>query len=168
MPVAMHRDFDDFDALYDEFARRAMKLAGLLCGQRERAEDAVAEAFVRVLPRWRAGLVEEFWPYLRAVVVNELRGRARRDATAERWRRRSDPVAPVDAPDVVVVERDRVVVLLRALPERQRVAVILRFFEDLSEAQAAEVMGCSVGTVKSATSRGVARLRDALAAEEER
>ncbi len=158
----------DFDALYSTFAGRAMKLAGLLCGHRERAEDAVAEAFVLVLPRWQAGVVVEFWPYLRTAVVNQLRGLARRDDTAERWRQRSQLTEPMTSTDAVVVERDHVAQLLRELPERQRLAVVLRFFEDLSEIDTAAVMGCSVGTVKSATSRGVARLREVLDTEEER
>ena len=154
---------DGFDSLYDRYAHRALRLAGLVSGHRERAEDAVAEAFVRVLPRWQNGAVDDFWPYLRTAVVNELRGGARRDASSRRWQRRTTPLL-VDgvAPEIAVVERARVAAALDALPPRQRLAVVLRYFEDVSEVEAARLMGCSVGTVKSTTSRAAARLRELL------
>ena len=157
------RQVDGFDALYSQHVTHAMQLAGLLCGSREQAEDAVAEAFSRVLPRWRAGAVEAFWPYLRIAVVNQLRGQARRDATE--LRRAPNASAPQSTPpeDERVAERSRLAAALGELPAAQRHAVVLRYFEDLSEAEAAALLGCSVGTVKSNASRGVARLRTLLA-----
>jgi RNA polymerase sigma factor (sigma-70 family) len=65
------------------------------------------------------------------------------------------------------VERARVSAALRQLPDRQRTAVVLRYFEDLSEQETAGVMGCAVGTVKSTTARGAARLRALLAEEDQ-
>ena len=66
------------------------------------------------------------------------------------------------APDgtAVVDQRDQLVRMLTQLPSRQRTTIVLRYWEELSEAETAEVMGCSVGTVKSATSRGLQRLRE--------
>ena len=83
---------DAFDVLYAEHAQRALRLAGLLCGHRERAEDAVAEAFVKVLPKWQAGDVEDFWAYLRSAIVNEVRSGHRRRGVADRWRHRTHSV----------------------------------------------------------------------------
>lgn len=151
--------------LYDRYLDRALGLAGLLCGDRERAEDAVAEAFVRVLVRWRDGAVESFWPYLRTAVVNEVRGQHRRTEVADRYWRRSR-LELVAAESGSVVERTYLADCLGQLPHRQRLAVVLRHLEDLSEAETARLMGCSVGTVKSNTSRGIALLRELLTEEE--
>jgi len=73
------------------------------------------------------------------------------------------PGPPVD-PATAVDLRDAVVRVLVRLPPRQRAVLVLRYFEQLSEAETAEALGCSVGTVKSATARGLARLRDMTAA----
>jgi DNA-directed RNA polymerase specialized sigma24 family protein len=90
---------------------------------------------------------------------------------SDRWRRHRSwrgrlgllrATAPGYLPDATVHidHRDQLVRLLLQLPSRQRTAIVLRYWEDLSEAEAAEVMGCSVGTVKSAASRGMQRLRE--------
>jgi RNA polymerase sigma-70 factor (sigma-E family) len=157
---------DAFDVVYAEHAHRALRLAGLLCGHRERAEDAVAEAFVKVLPKWRAGLVEDFWSYLRTAIVNEIRSVHRRRGVADRWRHRTHSADRTSGPEDGITERRRVAAALDELPERQRTAVVLRYFEDLSERETAAVMGCGLGTVKSTTSRGVARLRELLGEED--
>ena len=156
---------EGYDVLYDHHLDRALGLAMLLCDSRERAEDAVAEVFIRVLPKWRGGMVNDFWPYLRTAVVNQIRGHARRAVVADRfWRstRADEAIAPGDDS---IVERTRLATALEGLPHRQRHAVVLRYLEDLSEAETAELMGCSVGTVKSSASRGVARLREVLTEE---
>lgn len=151
-----------FDALWEQYAGRALQLAVLLCGDRSAAEDVVAEAFARVLPRWRRGTVEDFWPYLRTAVLNQNRANSRRSRSALLWRR-GQPNAPASPPaDLGVAERALLAEALRALAPLQRKALVLRYFEDLSEADTASVLGCSVGTVKSSASRGLARLRDVL------
>jgi RNA polymerase sigma factor (sigma-70 family) len=66
-------------------------------------------------------------------------------------------------PEKEVADRDEVVRALGELPDRMRAVLVLRFFDDLSEAATAEALGCGVGTVKSQTSRGLARLRELLA-----
>jgi RNA polymerase sigma factor (sigma-70 family) len=73
-----------------------------------------------------------------------------------------EPAPPVD-PAIAVDLRDAVVRVLVRLPPRQRAVLVLRYFEQLSEAETAEALGCSVGTVKSATARGLARLREMTA-----
>jgi hypothetical protein len=80
-------------------------------------------------------------------------GRAARLALLARPEAQPDQTAPVE-------QRDQLVRLLRELPPRQRAAIVLRYWEDLTEADAARLMGCSVGTVKAATSRGLRRLRE--------
>lgn len=152
--------------LYDLYLDRALGLARLLCGNRERAEDAVAEAFVRVLVKWRGGAVENFWAYLRAAVVNQLRGQERRAEVADRYWRRSRGERLEAAEDESVIERNHLADSLARLPSRQRHAIVLRYLEDLSEAETARLMGCSVGTVKSNTSRGIVRLRELLTEED--
>jgi RNA polymerase sigma factor (sigma-70 family) len=154
-----------FDALFDEHFERAVRLAWLLApGNPAAAEPAAADAIARVWSKWAKGAVDDFWPYLRLAVVNQVRGRGRRIAVA----RRHEPMigAPPGDDDfeIAVVDRAVLATALRGLPERQRTAVVLRFYEDLSEAASARVMGCSIGTVKSTTSRGLAALRAVLEA----
>ncbi len=81
------------------------------------------------------------------------------------WQRKAalfEPAPPVD-PATAVDLRDAVVRVLAQLPPRQRAVPVLRYFEQLSEAETAETLGCSVGTVKSSTARGLARLREITA-----
>ncbi|HEX4491089.1 MAG TPA: sigma-70 family RNA polymerase sigma factor [Acidimicrobiia bacterium] len=153
-----------FDALFDAHFARAVRLAWLLApGDQGGAEDAAADAIARVWPKWAKGRVEEFWPYLRLAVVNQVRGRGRRLAIARRY----EPIVGgaatrADDFELAIVDRALLTDALHALPDRQRTAVVLRFYEDLSEAECARVMGCSLGTVKSTTSRGLAALRALL------
>jgi len=156
-----------FGALYAQHRTPALRLAYLLCGDADRAEEAVAEAFSRVYPRWRTGKVAEPGSYVRRAVVNELRTRGRRRLLELREERRQT-VDRTTLDDVAqqAVERDRIQIALAALPIRQRAAVVLRFYEDLPEAQVAAALGISVGTVKSSVSRGLTRLRAALQEEE--
>lgn len=148
----------DFDTLFDTYFDRAVRLAWLLApGEPSAAEDAAADAIARVWPRWAKGRVDEFWPYLRVAVVNQVRGRGRRLLTAQRHASSGGPGSREFESGVV----DRAVLAdaLRSLPIRQRTAVVLRYYEDLSEADAARAMGCSIGTVKSTTARGLLALR---------
>lgn len=157
------------DASFSEVFRnhypRVMRLAYLQCANRENAEDAVAEAMAKVYVRWRAGEVERVGPYLRRAVVNEILQDARRRGSAERARARTsgDLRGGRVAADVIG-DRDELVRMLQRLPDRQRLVVVLRYYEELSEAETAEVMGIGVGGVKSQASRGLARLREELTA----
>lgn len=143
----------------------ATRLAYLHCGDREAAADAVAEAIARIYPRWRRGQVEALGPYLRTTVVNEVRRGGRRRRVA----RRHEPTlvaserGPAPGLDDRLAERDALVTALQRLPERQRLAVVLRHHEQLSVAETAAHMGVSEGTVKSTTARGLEALREILA-----
>ena len=162
-PVEMERGaLATFDALFDAHYARAVRLAWMLSpGAGSAAEDAAADAIAKVWPRWAKGQVEEFWPYLRVAVCNEVRMRGRRLSLARRaapTRERADERAF----DAGVVDRAVLAGALRALPPRQRAAIVLRFYEDLSEAETARLMRCSVGTVKSTTARALDALREQM------
>jgi RNA polymerase sigma-70 factor (sigma-E family) len=144
-----------------------LRTAWLLTGDRGLAEDLVQDALARA---WRA------WPtitrtdrpevYVRQVMVNTSITWARRRWRGERPTARL-PEFPATRDDAADVDaRDEVRRALAALPARQRATVVLRFVEDLSEVQTAQVLGCSVGTVKSQTARALARLRELLPAEQ--
>lgn len=142
---------------------RIQRLARLLGGSDDAAEDIVAEAIARALPRWRAGHVANAPLYVRSVVVNLARGRWRRRSLAGR----RDHFAlswPVPARDVsqLVAERDRTLGAVMRLPVRRRAVVVLRFYDDLPEQQIAEVLGVGLGTVKSQLSRALEQLRGEL------
>jgi RNA polymerase sigma-70 factor (sigma-E family) len=145
--------------LYQTNARPVVRLAYVLTGDRELAEDLAQEAFVRVAGRWRdLRKPEVFRAYLFKAVVNLARSHWRRRRTERSYLAAQDPRAAATAlPDV---ERHEVLRdALLGLPYRQRAALVLRYYEDLSEQQTAELLGCSVGAVKSLVSRGTEALR---------
>ena len=140
-----------------------IRLAYLLCGDAHRAEDATAEAFARVYPHWRRGAVLDERAYLRRAVVNEIRSRGRRSVLERREGERRTALGRGDrATEEQVVDRELLLEALQRLPARQRAVVVLRFYEDLTEAATAEVLGMRIGTVKSQTSRAMDRLRHVL------
>jgi RNA polymerase sigma-70 factor (sigma-E family) len=147
--------------LYARHAPSAVRLAYLLTGDHALAQDLVQDAFVRLYGRFRDLRDPNAFPaYLRATVVNLSRSYFRRRrverAYVERERSPSNPgSAPVDA-------RYEMWEALQSLPPRQRAAIVLRFYEDLTEAETADVLRCAVGTVKSLVSRGLQRLREEM------
>jgi RNA polymerase sigma factor (sigma-70 family) len=140
---------------FEELHRVAYRAAYAVLGRRADAEDCAQEALARALVRWRS--VQGYAPaWVARVSTNQAIDRARRSArtsasTGEE--RHADPMSD---------RRRDLVVALRALPKRQREAVALRYLADLPEVDAAAAMGCSLGTIKSATSRGLERLRTEL------
>jgi RNA polymerase sigma factor (sigma-70 family) len=123
----------------------------------------VAEAFAKVWPHWKSGRVADERAYLRRAVVNELRSRARRRVVEDREtdrRKATGRGQPTDQEQAL--ERHGMLLALAELPARQRAVIVLRFYEDLTEAATAEVLGMRPGTVKSQTSRGLTRLREIL------
>jgi RNA polymerase sigma-70 factor (sigma-E family) len=154
-------DFDEFVAAgVDDLLRTAY----LIVWDQAEAEDLVQECLLKVARRWpRVRRMQQPRAYARRVLVNlaldGARGRARRRGELESAVA-ADPIAvdPLPAFDV----RDELLQALGQLPARQRAVLVLRYFNDLTEAQVAEVLGCPPGTVKSSASRGLARLREAL------
>jgi RNA polymerase sigma-70 factor (sigma-E family) len=146
--------------LYIRHAAEAIRLAYMLTGDRQLAEDLVQDAFVKLAGR----LVHlrdtgAFDAYLRRTVVNLANSYFRRKRLERAYLRRSaaEPPRSEDAPDTDL--RDELWKGLQRLPARQRVAIVLRIYEDLSELSVAEILGCRPGTVRSLVSRGLAELR---------
>lgn len=151
---------DARDAAFTAFVRdrgaALSRTAYFLAGDPHLAEDLVQTALADVYVRW--DFVDDPAAYARRALVS---------ANAAWWRRRSASEVPVRAtpdspgPDdtAAVAERAPVVEALRRLPARQRTALVLRFYDDLSEADTARAMNCTVGSVKRHTARGLDRLR---------
>ena len=157
------REREAFAHVFRQHHEWALGLAYLLCGNPHRAEEVVAEAFAKTWPRWRRGAVRDERAYLRRAIINELRSLARRRVVERRdldrrAQERARPAAELER----LEDRERLLVALTELPVRQRAVIVLRFNEDLTEATTAEMLGVRVGTVKSQTSRALARLRTTL------
>ncbi len=156
------------DDLFVRHAPAATRLAYFLTGDRELAQDLVQEAFVRLFGRFRhLREPEAFEAYLRKTVVNLFTTHLRRlkleRANLEREKRQPTPLQHHDT-DVAV--KDEVWRALQRLPERQRAAIVLRYYEDLTERDAADVLRCSTGALNQLVARAMAALRDDLGSEE--
>ena len=159
----MARAYADFDQFVTAHVDDLLRTAYLIAWDEAEAEDLVQECLFKVARRWpRVRSMDQPRAYARRILINlatdGARGRARRRVELDPpppgvAERSVDPFAALDI-HVELVEA------LRLLPPRQRAALVLRYFHDLTESQAAEVLGCSPGTVKSNTSRGLARLRE--------
>jgi RNA polymerase sigma-70 factor (sigma-E family) len=145
--------------LYQLNARDGVRLAYLMTGDRELAEDISQEAFVRVAGRWQdLRKPEAFRAYLRRAIVNLSRSHFRHQRVARNYLQRQ-PGTEVSTGLPDLERRDVLRRALQGLPYRQRAALVLRYYEDLSEQQTAEALGCSVGAVKSLVTRGTGALR---------
>jgi RNA polymerase sigma-70 factor (sigma-E family) len=147
------------DGLYRAHAPGALRFALMLTGDRALSEDLVQEAFVRVAAKLHV-LREQsaFNAYLTRAVANLAKSHFRRQEVAKRHMRAIDASSLVVEP-VDVATSDALLVALRELPMQQRAALVLRYYNDLSQEEIARVLDCPVGTVKSQLSRGLARLR---------
>jgi RNA polymerase sigma-70 factor (sigma-E family) len=148
-----------FDAFVASSAPRLLRTCFLLTGDRGLAEDLLQTAYARTFLRWDDVHVDTAEAYVRAVAAN----------TATRWwRRRWRGEVPTESlPDTATIDaygpaaaRADLRRALLTLPPGQRAVLVLRFLDDLGEAETARALGTSVGTVKSRTSRALARLRD--------
>jgi RNA polymerase sigma-70 factor (sigma-E family) len=150
------------EALYRAHAAEALRLGFLLTGERTLAEDLMQDAFVKVLGRFHdLRNRDAFWWYLRRTIVNLASSTFRRRRVERAWlsSQRPDETAPAHGD---FGERDRLHHALMKLRPEQRAAIVLRFYEDLSEADTAEALGVPLGTVKSTVSRALERLRQEL------
>ena len=146
--------------LYERSAPAAVRLAYLLTGDRSVAEDITQDAFVRVSGRL-AHLREggAFDAYLRRAVVNLAKNHFRRRAVERAYLERTRPETATQAHEHPYVEREATMAALARLPQRQRAAIVLRFYEDLPEDAIAQILRCRNGTVRSLVTRGVQTLR---------
>jgi RNA polymerase sigma-70 factor (sigma-E family) len=136
-----------------------LRTAWLLTGDWHAAEDLVQTALVRCYPHWRRFAANNPDAYVRRAIVNVY---------ASSWRRRwRGEIPTANLPEIsvepdeysAVDQRHVVLTALGQLPPRQRATLVLRYYEDLSEAETAVTLGCSVGTVKSQTAKALAQLR---------
>jgi RNA polymerase sigma-70 factor (sigma-E family) len=158
--MAHDRKAGELDRFLAERADQLMRTAVLLAGSREAGQDLLQTALERLLRHWRT-LEGDPEAYLRRTLYNlaadgyRRQGRLRRKLLLLRTQAQSsvDPTAEVDL-------RDALVRILLQLPPRQRAVLVLRYWEQLTEAEIAAVLGWPEGTVKSAASRGLHRLRE--------
>ena len=155
------REFDQFVAAH---ADDLLRTAYLIVWDEGEAEDLVQDCLLKVARRWpRVRRMKQPRAYARRILVNLALDGAQRRA---RRHRELEPEAvdsrPAFDPLPALDTRAELLQALGQLQERQRAVLVLRYFNDLTEAQVADVLGCSPGTVKSSASRGLARLREAL------
>lgn len=148
--------------LYWQNASDAARLAFLLTGDPHAAEDIVQDAFVRLFGRFHdLRNPDAFEIYLRRTIVNLSRDRFRRlRLERDHAAREANSSSPQLGVASEIEDRELIRHTLRSLPHRQRAALVLRFYVDLSEQETAEVLECSLAAVKSLVSRATASLRD--------
>ncbi|MBA2559462.1 MAG: SigE family RNA polymerase sigma factor [Propionibacteriales bacterium] len=162
MAIRSHEDISAFSALVAARSPALLRTAYVIVGDRQLAQDLLQEALVKAYVAW---------PRLRETTKAEAYVRRTIVTTAISWRRRRsfherpvDPLPDAKSPD----QTDRLAIQddlwehVRALPTRQRAALVLRYYEDLTEAETAELMGCSVGTVKSQVAAALGKLRERI------
>ena len=156
----MKSDEAEFGRWAQERQVALLRTAVLLTGDRHRAEDLVQEALTQVALRWRRLAGEHPDAYARQVIVRRNISwwrKHRREVVVELY----DGAGTTGGPEQAVGRRLMLDRALATLPPRQRALVVLRYYEDLTERDAAAVLGVSVGTVKSQTHHALRRLREA-------
>jgi RNA polymerase sigma-70 factor (sigma-E family) len=163
--VAMRAGDDaDFTAFVSAASRRLLRTAYLITGDAETAQDLLQTALERAYRRWglirRTDLPEA---YVRRVIINAAidRRRARRGVRTVELDESCLPALRGTAEEALAA-RDALLGCIRELPTGQRAILVLRYFDDLTEAETARTLGCSVGTVKSQHARAIARLRQLM------
>jgi RNA polymerase sigma-70 factor (sigma-E family) len=148
-------------ALYEAHAAGLIRLAVVMLGDRAAAEDVVQESFCGLYRRWgQLTDTGKALSYARAATLNGCRSELRQRIRAQRRGPAPDPADAASAEQAALLgeEHQQVLSALRRLPDRQREALVLRFYLDQTEPEIAESMGIRPGTVKSTTSRGLAAL----------
>jgi len=152
-------DEAEFHAFVTARWAQLVRTAGLLTGDPGHAEDLVQSALVRVYSSWqRVRAAHDVDAYVMRIVLNQNKNRFRRRRVAEQLTAEL-PEVPFRDPTADLAQRAALLAALTALPDRQRAVIVLRFWEDFGERQVASILGCSVGTVKSQTSKALTKLR---------
>jgi len=147
-------DLRSFDQTYLELYAPMVRLAFLALGDRAQAEEVTQDAFVAVYRRWSS--IDSPGAYVRQCVTNGCRDVLRRRRVLEALRLRRASTEAVEP-------QEHVEDLLASLPSRQRLVVVLRFYEDLTDTATAKILKCPPGTVRSLVSRGMETLRREVA-----
>lgn len=160
-PEALGASVDHLTETYRAHYRSLLRLAALLLDDISSCEDVVQEAFIRVhAARRRVREPEKTLAYLRQTVVNLSRSTLRRRIMGLRLLPKPMPdMASAEEGAYDALERDELKAALRGLQRRQREVLVLRYYADLTEAQVADLLGISIGSVKAYGSRGLATLR---------
>jgi RNA polymerase sigma-70 factor (sigma-E family) len=161
-PLPVNGDASGFAAFVREHSRSLYGTALVLTGDPDAAEELVQDTLVRLYPKWpTVGAADSPLAYVRRALTNSF-------VSAQRGPRgrvlpMTDPPARAAAPDVAdaVANREALVRLLRALPPRQRAALVMRYLYDLPDAEIASALGSRVATVRSLISRGIAAMKAA-------
>ncbi|WP_398858526.1 MULTISPECIES: SigE family RNA polymerase sigma factor [Streptomyces] len=164
--MAVGTTVDHLTETYRAHYRSLLGLAALLLDDTASCEDVVQEAFIRVhSARNRVREPEKTLAYLRQTVVNLSRSALRRRILGLKLLSKPMPdMASAEEGAYEQLERDQLIKAMRGLQRRQREVLVLRYFADMTEAQVAEVLGLSIGSVKAYGSRGIAALRVAMEA----
>ena len=160
--MRQRRDTAAFSEFVEARSHTLLRTAYLMVGDHQLAQDLLQEALIKTLIAWpRLRDPAKVDAYVRRTVVTTAITWRRRRSFHERPVELMPEVSGVDQVDALATHQV-LVAQLRQLSPRQRAAIVLRYYEDLTEAQTAEVMGCSVGAVKSHVSVGLSRLRERM------
>lgn len=163
MHVLTGVDSEPFTEFVEVRYAELLRTAYLLTGSPHAAEDLVQSCLLKIMPKFAT--LDDPLAYTRRAMANDRTSTWRRFGRELLTSRPPDP--PYADPSGGTVERTMLLAALGKLPRRMRAVLVLRYWEDLSEAETAEILGCAPGTVKSQASRGLARLRDVLHEREE-
>jgi RNA polymerase sigma-70 factor (sigma-E family) len=153
----------EYDEFYAALRPRLVRTAYAVCGDLGIAEDAVQTAFAKAYRSWRRiSRLEAPEAYVRKMAVNEVLSTRRRAAQRHELSRAEPPDRPGDRTPEDALAHDEMWRAVTSLPPRQRAVLVLRYYEDLSEQQIADTLGCRPGTVKSQASAALAALRTRL------
>jgi RNA polymerase sigma-70 factor (sigma-E family) len=159
---------DDIDTFLAARWSSMFRLACLLTGSRTEADDLLQETLVKVYLRWtKISRTQVPEAYARRMMVNTLVSRTRRPYKRRELLDGAVAGVAVASPEKAVLDRAQVWPMVCALPVRQRAVIVLRYYEDLSEQEIADVLGCSTGSVKSQAHDALASLRRGVATLEQ-
>ncbi|NUR98564.1 MAG: SigE family RNA polymerase sigma factor [Kribbellaceae bacterium] len=157
----------DFDEWVTQRGAALLRFAYLVTRDHSRAEEAVQDALIAAYSRWsRICRTQDPEAYVRRSIVNADISRWRRFFRRETPTSDTGPADPAPDPAVAQAEHDAVWALCATLPAKQRAAVVLRYYEDLPDAEIAVILDCSPATVRSQIHRALASLRTTIGTEE--
>ncbi|MDQ4065197.1 MAG: sigma-70 family RNA polymerase sigma factor [Actinomycetota bacterium] len=155
-----HETVPALERLYETHIDRAVRLAFLITGDRELAQDIAHDAFVKIAARFHDLRHREAFPaYLRSTVLNLGRSHLRRLRVQRDYLKREASRRDTETYSTDFEARDEMWAALQKLPYRRRAALVLRYYEDLTEEQTADALSCSVPAVKALVARGLEGLR---------